>query len=52
MTITLNGTKRDFPAPLTMTSLLEAVGLAGKPVIVEQNQLALLPKEITTATMM
>jgi sulfur carrier protein len=50
MTITLNGTKRDFPAPLTMTSLLEAVGLAGKPVIVEQNQLALLPKEITSAT--
>jgi sulfur carrier protein len=49
MTITLNGTKRDFPDALTMTSLLEAVGLAGKPVIVEQNQLALLPKEITSA---
>lgn len=49
MTITLNGISRDFPDTLTMTSLLEAVGLAGKPVIVEQNQLALLPKEIISA---
>jgi sulfur carrier protein len=50
MTITLNGISRDFPDALTMTSLLETVGLAGKPVIVEQNQLALLPKEIISAT--
>jgi sulfur carrier protein len=50
MTITLNGISRDFPDALTMTRLLEAVGLAGKPVIVEQNQLALLPKEIISAT--
>jgi thiamine biosynthesis protein ThiS len=46
MTITLNGTKREFPEPLTMADLLEAVGLAGKPVVVEKNQLALLPREI------
>jgi sulfur carrier protein len=51
MTITLNGTNRDFPDALTMISLLEALGLAGKPVIVEQNQLALLPKEIISATL-
>jgi sulfur carrier protein len=51
MTITLNGTNRDFPDALTMTGLLEAVGLTGKPVIVEQNQLALLPKEIISATL-
>lgn len=50
MTITLNGTKRDFPDILTMTNLLEAVGLAGKPVIVEHNQMALLPKEIHSAS--
>jgi sulfur carrier protein len=49
MTITLNGTKREFTAPLTLTSLLEAVGLAGKPVVVEQNQIALLPGEIPRA---
>jgi thiamine biosynthesis protein ThiS len=49
MTITLNGTKRDFPGTLSMPALLEVVGLAGKPVVVEQNQVALLPREIQTA---
>lgn len=49
MTITLNGTKRDIPENTTMTSLLDSVGLAGKPVIVELNQVALLPREITNA---
>lgn len=49
MTITLNGTRREFPAPLTLSALLEAVGLAGKPVVVEQNQVALLPGEIRQA---
>ena len=49
MTITLNGTKRDFPGTLKMPALLEAVGLGGKPVVVEQNQVALLPREIQTA---
>ena len=32
MTITLNGAKREFPGTLTLPALLEAVGLAGKPV--------------------
>jgi sulfur carrier protein len=50
MTITLNGTRREFPEPLTLNGLLEDVGLAGKPVIVEHNQVALLPREIQTAT--
>ncbi len=50
MTITLNGTQRDFTDLATMNSLLEAVGLAGKPVVVEHNQVALLPREIQTAT--
>jgi thiamine biosynthesis protein ThiS len=49
MTITLNGTKREFTDPMTMNSLLEAVDLAGKPVVVEHNQVALLPREIQTA---
>jgi sulfur carrier protein len=48
MTITLNGQKREFSAPLTLTNLLESLDLAGKPVVVEQNQTALLPKEIST----
>lgn len=49
MTITLNGIKKDFPAPLSMSELLESVGLAGKPVVVEHNRTALLPREIETA---
>jgi len=50
MQITLNGAKRAFDAPLTIRDLLAAVGLAGKPVVVEQNQAALLPRELDTAT--
>lgn len=49
MTITLNGSKRDFPAPLTLEQLLETLDLAGRPVVVEHNQVALLPKEIPVA---
>lgn len=49
MTITLNGARRDFTDLTTMNGLLEAVGLAGKPVVVEHNQVALLPREIQTA---
>jgi len=49
MKITLNGEKREFEAPQTVKSLLAAVGLTGKPVVVEQNQAALLPREIETA---
>jgi sulfur carrier protein len=49
MKITLNGEKRELPGPLTMRALLDQVGLAGKPVVVEQNQVALLPRELDTA---
>ncbi len=48
MTITLNGTKREFPGTMTLPDLLAAVDLAGKPVVVEHNQTALLPREIAT----
>lgn len=50
MTITLNGQKHELPAALSLTALLESVGLAGKPVVVEHNQIALLPKEIPATT--
>ncbi len=49
MTITLNGLKREFPEAMTLLALLESVGLAGKPVVVEKNQLALLSRDIETA---
>ena len=49
MTITLNGQKRKFPQTLSLSDLLESLGLTGKPVVVEHNQVALLPKEIPVA---
>ena len=50
MKITLNGEKRELAEPQTVKSLLEIIGLAGKPVVVEQNQIALLPREIDGAS--
>ena len=49
MKITLNGKKRELDGPQTVKSLLESIGLGGKPVVVEQNQIALLPREIEGA---
>lgn len=50
MKITLNGQRRELTPPLTVRALLDVVGLGGKPVVVEQNQTALLPREIDSAT--
>ena len=50
MQITLNGEKRTFDSPLTVRALLDELGLGGKPVVVEQNQAALLPRELDTAS--
>lgn len=50
MTITLNGEKRELEGSQTVRSLLELVGLAGKPVVVEHNRTALLPREIDSAS--
>lgn len=50
MSITLNGQKHELAASQPLTALLESLGMAGKPVVVEHNQVALLPKEIGTAT--
>lgn len=49
MIVTLNGSKREFPESMPMATLLEVLGLAGKPVVVEQNQVALLPRELGEA---
>lgn len=50
MQITLNGEKRTLDSPLPLRALLETLGLGGKPVVVEQNQAALLPRELETAS--
>jgi sulfur carrier protein len=45
MNLVLNGSPHDVPAPLTVRGLLEHLGFGAKPVIVELNQRALLPRE-------
>lgn len=49
MNITLNGEKKEFAGVATIGELLEQIGLGGKPVVVEHNQRALFPREITLA---
>jgi sulfur carrier protein len=49
MTITLNGEKREFASIATVGDLLQHIGLGGKPVVVEQNERALFPREIAGA---
>ncbi|MGJ8696307.1 MAG: sulfur carrier protein ThiS [Verrucomicrobiaceae bacterium] len=45
MTLTINGETQKFDAPLTLPALLDSLGLAGKPVVVELNRRALSPSE-------
>ncbi len=49
MTITLNGQPRELDGTQTVAGLLAVLDLAGKPVVVERNQQALLPRELDTA---
>ncbi len=46
MTITLNGQSRALDGAASVADLLALLGLSGKPVVVERNQQALLPREI------
>lgn len=48
MNVTVNGTPQEHPAPLTVEGLLQALDLAGRPVVVELNQQALFPREHAT----
>jgi sulfur carrier protein len=46
MTLTVNGQTRTFDTATTIADLLDTLGLTGKPVVVERNKEALLPREI------
>ena len=37
MEITINGVSRQFPAPLSVDALIEALGYAGKRIAIERN---------------
>lgn len=45
MTLTINGEAKEFPSKLTLPALLDSLGLAEKPVVVELNREALSPSE-------
>ncbi|MEI6656217.1 MAG: sulfur carrier protein ThiS [Verrucomicrobiota bacterium] len=47
MTIVLNGSTHPLAAPVTLAALLESLGLAGKPVVVELNEVAVFPRDYT-----
>jgi len=51
MKITINGAERDAAkVGLTVSALLEELGLTGQPVLVELNGQALFPREFPEAT--
>lgn len=45
MHITLNGTVHALDRPLTLAELLERLGFAGKPVVVELDEQAVFPRD-------
>ena len=44
-TITLNGSPYSIDGPLSLDRLLETLGFAGKPVVVEINENAVFPRD-------
>lgn len=43
--ITLNGSPHALEGPVSLAGLLESIGLAGKPVVVELNETAIFPRD-------
>lgn len=43
--ITLNGSPHSIDGPMPLDLLLETLGLAGKPVVVEINESAVFPRD-------
>jgi sulfur carrier protein len=44
-TITLNGARHEIAGPVSVGCLLESIGFAGKPVVVELNEQAVFPRD-------
>jgi sulfur carrier protein len=47
--LSINGEARDFPAPLDVAGLIEALGLGGRKVAVERNG-EIVPRSLHAAT--
>jgi sulfur carrier protein len=50
ITITLNGAPHPLDSPVSLEILLESIGLAGKPVVVELNEQAVFPRDYPQTT--
>ena len=48
-TITLNGAAHPLDAAVSIERLLESLGFAGKPVVVELNEQAVFPRDYPNA---
>ena len=48
MKIQLNGQAHNANCPLSLTELLDFLGLSGKPVVAEVNYTAVLPRDFST----
>jgi sulfur carrier protein len=51
MQLTVNGISTALPDDFTVSALLNYLGLTGKPVVVELNQRALLPRELAATSL-
>jgi len=47
MTITINGKPIDVENGSNITQILESLGFAGKPVVIEHNKTAIFPRDYT-----
>jgi thiamine biosynthesis protein ThiS len=45
MKITLNGKEKEISANTSIQQLLDLLGLAGKPVVIEHNKVAVFPRD-------
>jgi sulfur carrier protein len=50
-TITLNGQPHGIDAPLTVAGLLCALGMGGKPVVVELDELVVFPRDFAVTAL-
>ena len=50
ISIKLNGKEHPLEASISLLALLDSIGLANKPVVVELNQKALFPREYGEVT--
>ncbi|RYD85283.1 MAG: sulfur carrier protein ThiS [Verrucomicrobiaceae bacterium] len=44
MQITLNGSSHRIDRPMTLSELLDSLGLGGKPVVIEMDEQAVFPR--------